>query len=70
MGIPRRFFYSSVDCANVFFFFRSYDASAHLAEETNDASETVAKGMWAATLSAWLLSVPVGTPFRDHPGTM
>lgn len=36
-----------------------YDSSAHLAEETHDASDTVAKGMWAATLCAWLLSVPV-----------
>lgn len=36
-----------------------YDASAHLAEETHEASENVAKGMWAATFCAWLLSVPV-----------
>lgn len=36
-----------------------YDASAHLAEETHDASDTVAKGMWGATLCAWVLSVPV-----------
>ena len=35
-----------------------YDASAHLAEETHDASIVVAKGMWMSTLSAWLLSVP------------
>lgn len=39
----------------------SYDSSAHLAEETHDASDTVAKGMWAATLCAWVLSVPVCT---------
>ncbi|KAF2094214.1 amino acid or gaba permease [Rhizodiscina lignyota] len=38
--------------------FYGYDASAHLAEETHDASETVAKGMWISTASAWLLSVP------------
>ncbi|KAK2605616.1 hypothetical protein N8I77_008442 [Diaporthe amygdali] len=38
--------------------FYGYDASAHLAEETHEASDTVAKGMWAATLCAWLLSVP------------
>jgi amino acid transporter len=35
-----------------------YDASAHLAEETNDASIVVARGMWMSTLSAWVLSVP------------
>ncbi|KAH8892570.1 amino acid or gaba permease [Thozetella sp. PMI_491] len=38
--------------------FYGYDASAHLAEETKDASEVVAKGMWMSTLSSWLLSVP------------
>lgn len=38
--------------------FYGYDASAHLAEETHNASIVVAKGMWLATLSAWLLSVP------------
>ncbi|KAL1880073.1 hypothetical protein Daus18300_001436 [Diaporthe australafricana] len=38
--------------------FYGYDASAHLAEETHEASENVAKGMWAATFCAWLLSVP------------
>ncbi|KAF7549496.1 hypothetical protein G7046_g8330 [Stylonectria norvegica] len=36
----------------------TYDASAHLAEETNEASSVVAKGMWMATLSGWVLSVP------------
>lgn len=36
----------------------SYDASAHLAEETKEASAVVAKGMWMATLSGWLLSIP------------
>jgi hypothetical protein len=29
-----------------------------LAEETNEASAVVAKGMWMATLSGWLLSIP------------
>ncbi|EFX03654.1 amino acid or gaba permease [Grosmannia clavigera kw1407] len=38
--------------------FYGYDASAHLAEETHDASEVVAKGMWMSTLSSWLLSIP------------
>lgn len=38
--------------------FYGYDASAHLAEETQEASETVARGMWLSTVSAWLLSVP------------
>lgn len=38
--------------------FYGYDASAHLAEETHDASITVARGMWMSTLSAWLLSIP------------
>jgi len=36
----------------------SYDASAHLAEETHDASIVVARGMWLSTLSSWVLSVP------------
>lgn len=45
----------SMQGAWVFF---GYDASAHLAEETKEASEVVAKGMWMATLSGWLLSVP------------
>jgi amino acid transporter len=30
----------------------------HIAEETQEASEVVAKGMWMSTLSAWLMSVP------------
>lgn len=38
--------------------FYGFDASAHIAEETKDASENVAKSMWMATLSAWVLSVP------------
>ncbi|KAH8902832.1 amino acid or gaba permease [Coniochaeta sp. PMI_546] len=38
--------------------FFGYDASAHLAEETHEASDVVAKGMWMATLSSWLLSMP------------
>lgn len=32
--------------------------SAHLAEETNEASIVVAKGIWLSTFSAWILSVP------------
>lgn len=39
--------------------FYGYDASAHLAEETLQASTVVAKGMWVSTFSAWLLSVPM-----------
>ncbi|TVY45160.1 Thiamine transporter [Lachnellula occidentalis] len=38
--------------------FYGYDASVHLAEETKEASEVVAKGMWMSTLSAWLMSIP------------
>ena len=38
--------------------FYGYDASVHLAEETHEASEVVAKGMWMSTLSAWVMSVP------------
>ncbi|MCJ1299427.1 hypothetical protein MMC08_002219 [Hypocenomyce scalaris] len=38
--------------------FYGYDASAHLAEETQHASLVVARGMWMSTLSAWALSVP------------
>jgi amino acid transporter len=38
--------------------FYGYDASVHLAEETNQASEVVAKGMWVSTVSAWVMSVP------------
>ncbi|KAB5559584.1 amino acid or gaba permease [Coniochaeta sp. 2T2.1] len=38
--------------------FFGYGASAHLAEETHEASKVVAKGMWMATLSSWLLSIP------------
>jgi amino acid transporter len=41
--------------------FFGYDASAHLAEETHEASEVVARGMWMATLSSWFLSIPVST---------
>ena len=29
-----------------------------MAEETQGASEVVAKGMWMATMSGWLLSIP------------
>lgn len=38
--------------------FFGYDASAHLAEETHEASVTVARGMWISTLSGYLSSVP------------
>jgi len=38
--------------------FYGYDASVHLAEETNGASEVVARGMWTGTLATWLLSIP------------
>ncbi|KAL2009828.1 hypothetical protein VTN00DRAFT_5635 [Thermoascus crustaceus] len=38
--------------------FYGYDISAHLAEETNDASIVVARGMWMSTFSAWIGSVP------------
>lgn len=38
--------------------FFGYDAAAHLAEETHEASVTVARGMWMSTLSGYLLSVP------------
>ncbi|KAH8816794.1 amino acid or gaba permease [Xylogone sp. PMI_703] len=38
--------------------FYGYDASVHLAEETNHASSVVSKGMWTSTISAWLMSVP------------
>lgn len=38
--------------------FGGYDASAHVAEETRDASTTVARGMWLSTLSTTLLSIP------------
>ena len=38
--------------------FGGYDASAHLAEETKDASKTVAQGMWLSTVSTTLLSIP------------
>ncbi|PHH63091.1 hypothetical protein CDD81_6336 [Ophiocordyceps australis] len=38
--------------------FGGYDASAHLAEETKDASKTVARGMYLSTLSTTLLSIP------------
>ena len=38
--------------------FFGYDASAHLAEETKQASTVTAKGMYVATISCWLMSVP------------
>ncbi|KAJ9609783.1 hypothetical protein H2200_006111 [Cladophialophora chaetospira] len=38
--------------------FYGYDASAHLAEETMQASTVVAKGIYVSTFSAWLLSIP------------
>lgn len=37
--------------------FYGYDASAHPAEETLQASEVVANEIWASTFSAWFLSV-------------
>ncbi|KAH8660140.1 amino acid or gaba permease [Xylariales sp. PMI_506] len=41
--------------------FYGYDASVHLAEETHQASQVVAKGMWMSTLSSWCMSVPTLT---------
>lgn len=38
--------------------FGGYDASAHLAEETKDASKNVARGMWLSTVSTTILSIP------------
>ena len=38
--------------------FYGYDAAAHLAEETKQASTVVAKGIWVSTFSALFLSVP------------
>ena len=38
--------------------FYGYDASAHLAEETKQASTVVARGIWVSTFSAWILSIP------------
>ncbi|KAL8696456.1 MAG: hypothetical protein Q9224_002786, partial [Gallowayella concinna] len=38
--------------------FGGYDASAHLAEETKDASKNVARGMWMSTFSTAILSIP------------
>ena len=38
--------------------FGGYDASAHLAEETQDASKNVARGMWLSTVSTTILSIP------------
>lgn len=38
--------------------FGGYDASAHLAEETKDASKNVARGMWLSTVSTTVLSIP------------
>lgn len=37
--------------------FGGYDASAHLAEETKDASKNVARGMWLSTVSTMILSI-------------
>jgi amino acid transporter len=37
--------------------FYGYDASAHLTEETLQASEVVANGLWISTFSAWFLFV-------------
>lgn len=41
--------------------FFGYDSSAHLAEETHEASTTVARGMWMSTVSGYLLSIPTLT---------
>ena len=38
--------------------FYGYDASAHLSEETKQASVVVARGMWVSAVASWLLSVP------------
>ncbi|KAI4192001.1 MAG: hypothetical protein LQ348_003307 [Seirophora lacunosa] len=38
--------------------FGGYDASAHLAEETKDASKNVARGMWLSTVSTTIFSIP------------
>jgi amino acid transporter len=38
--------------------FGGYDASAHLAEETQDASKNVARGMWLSTVTTTILSIP------------
>lgn len=38
--------------------FGGYDASAHLAEETKDASKNVARGMWLSTFTTTILSIP------------
>ena len=38
--------------------FGGYDASAHLAEETQDASKNVARGMWLSTFLTTILSIP------------
>lgn len=38
--------------------FGGFDASAHLAEETQDASKNVARGMWLSTVSTTILSIP------------
>ena len=38
--------------------FYGYDASVHLAEETNEASSVVARGMWTGTACTWLMSIP------------
>ena len=38
--------------------FGGYDASAHLAEETQDASKNVARDIWLSTVSTTLLSIP------------
>lgn len=46
-------------CGQVYLPHDRYDASAHLAEETHEASDHVATGMWAGTLCSWLLSIPV-----------
>ncbi|KAF1346918.1 hypothetical protein BDV97DRAFT_378545 [Delphinella strobiligena] len=38
--------------------FYGFDAAVHLAEQTEEASSVVARGMWLGTLVTWLVSVP------------
>lgn len=47
-----------ISCLFGAWIFGGFDASAHLAEETLQASTTVARGIYIATFSGWVLSVP------------
>lgn len=38
--------------------FYGYDAFVHLAEENNEVSSVVARGMWTGTACTWLMSIP------------